>query len=222
MEQDAEVGSCWEGHEPDYLLNLPCARLRARDLLGLVCLHGGGQPPTMPPDLPALYEQVCAHPDTLLALTAAFDARGGPYQFPREDNASQRRADLHVLERLQLAPGDARSARELFRRLKAALPDLDGVCVFADPTENWPSWPAEAAEAYRAGLERPLPQPCTPEQRAETKRASAAEIITADRLYLRPPPPHLHHVLLRRGRRGADRGRQPLGAAGEDPRAPRH
>lgn len=189
MSEDAPR-SAYEGLEPDYLLELPTLSLRARDLLGLICLRGGGEPPQMPPDLPAIYEQIVAHPDTCLTLTSAFDARGGPFQFPREDNAMQRRMDLHVLQRLMLAPGDARSARELFRRAAEWITTLDGICVFATPSEKWPSWPAEAVAAYARGLENKLPCPQTDEQRAAAKVASVAEIETGDSLYLRP-----HHLM---------------------------
>lgn len=182
--------TCWEGQQPDYLLELPCVSLRARDLLGLVCLHGGGEPPLVPPGLRDLYTQIVAHPDTLLTLTSAFDCRGGPYQFPKEDNAYQRRLDLHILQRLMLVPGDTRSARELFRRLKVQLSTLDGVCVFEKPTETWPNWPAQSVAAYLAGLEKPLPVPQTPEQRAAIKAESAQEVLTGQRLYLRP-----HHLM---------------------------
>lgn len=190
MSHGESAPTCWEGQAPNYLLGLPTVSLRARDLLGLVCLHGGGEPPQMPADLPALYEQIVAHPDTLLTPTSAFDCRGGPFQFPREDNAYQRRLDLHVCQRLSLVPGDTRSARELFRRMKIDLTSLDGLCVFAQPTETWPSWPAKAVAAYLAGLDKPLPLPQTAAQRAQAKCASAAEVLTGERLYLRP-----HHLM---------------------------
>lgn len=190
MDFDCATATRWEGTEPGYLLALPHFTLRARDLLGLVCLRGGGEPAQMPPDLPQTYQQIADHPDCLLTLTSAFDCRGGPYQFPKEDNAYGRRLDLHVLQRLMLAPGDTRPARELFRRLKTAIPDLTGLCVFAHPTEHWPSWPTEAVAAYQRGLASGLPDPQTAEQSARAKASSVAEIAAADRLCLRP-----HHLM---------------------------
>lgn len=188
--EDTAGRTWWEATEPDYLLNLPQLHLRARDLLGLVCLHGGGQPPYLPPELPEVYGQLVAHPETPLTLTAAFNCLGGPHQFPREDSAYQRRMDLHVLQRLMLAPGDTRTARELFRRLKLQVATLDGICVFAEPTANWPSWPQDAVEAYARGLQRPLEPPQSPEQMAAAKQSTAAAIATEERLYIRP-----HHLM---------------------------
>lgn len=201
MEFDSGVTTCWEGVESDYLRGLPRLTLRARDLLGLACLRGGGQPPQMPPDLPEIYQQIVVHPDTLLTLTSAFDCRGGPYQFPKDDNAYQRRLDLHLLQRLQLVPGDTRSARELLRRLKTAVPSLDGLCVFDRPTGNWPNWPEEAVAAYERGLQLPLPDPQTAEEAAAAKIASVAEIAAAGRLYLRAH--HLMCMMCHYGRAGA-------------------
>jgi hypothetical protein len=190
MESDNGNTTCWEGSESGYLLDIPRFTLRARDLLRLVCLRGGGQASQMPPALPEICQQIIDHPDTLLTLTSAFDCRGGPYQFPKDDSAYQRRLDLHLLQRLQLVPGDTRPARELFRRLKTAVPTLDGLCVFAHPTENWPSWPADAVAAYGRGLLLPLPDPQTADEAAAAKAASVAEIAAAGRLYLRP-----HHLM---------------------------
>lgn len=190
MAEDEPRPEFWEGAEPEYLRVLPTFSIRARDLLGLICLRGGGQPPHMPPDLPAVYEQIVAHPDTCLTLTAAFDCRGGPFQFPREDNAMQRRMDLHVLQRLMLAAGDGRSARELFRRAALDLASLDGICVFAHPTARWPNWPDESVEAYLRGLKEPLPDPQSKEQMAQAKATSITEIAAADTLSLRP-----HHLM---------------------------
>jgi len=153
-------------------------------------LHGGGDPPDAPENLRALLENIRTAPDLLLTLTAAFDCRGGPYQFPREDTPQQRRLDLHVLQRLQLCPGDTRSARDLFARLPQAIPTLEGLCLFPQSTPNWPSWPAAAVAAYQRGLELSLPKAQSPEQMAAVKAASVAEIEAADHLYLRP-----HHVL---------------------------
>lgn len=188
--EDEDIRMVYEGREPDYLAHLPGLSLRARDLVGMICLHGGGQPPHMPPDLPGVYERIVADPDICLTLTAAFDCRGGPFQFPREDNAYQRRMDLHVLQRLGLAPGDGRSARELFRRASDGIASLDGICVFEHPTETWPSWPEEAVQAYLRGLQQPLPDPQTPEQMQQAKAASVAEIEACDSLCLRP-----HHLM---------------------------
>ncbi|MCE5239701.1 hypothetical protein LLH23_14630 [bacterium] len=180
----------FEGQDPRYLAELPGYAIRARDVLGLICLHGGGEPPHMTVDLAPLYERIVAHPDTCLTLTSAFDCGGGPFQFPREDSAYQRRMDLHVLQRLMLSPGDARSARELFRRAGKEITSLDGICVFETPTERWPNWPEEAVAAYLRGLQTPLPEPRTPEQLAQMKQDSVAEIEGSEGLFIRP-----HHLM---------------------------
>lgn len=183
------VRHTWEGSQPEYLTTLQPLSLRARDLLGLMCLRGGGQPPHMPLDLPDIYQKVLAEPETPITVTAAVDCNGGPFQFPGEDNAYQRRMDLHILERLMLAPGDTRRARELFRRTAEQIQSLDGICVFDNPTEKWPNWPAEAVAAYGRGITEPLPMRQNAEQMAEWKCRSVAEIESLDRIYLRP-----HHL----------------------------
>lgn len=189
MSDSEVVRQCWEGVEPEYLTTLTPLQVRAHDLIGLVCLNGGGQPPHMTVDLPGVFEQIKAQPQVPVTVTSTFDCNGGPYQFPREDNAYQRRMDMHVLERLLLVPGDTRRAWELFRRMKANLPTLDGICVFEEPTEKWPNWPQEALEAYQRGLQE-LPYPQDREQMAEQKRISVAEIEQMDQIFLRP-----HHFM---------------------------
>jgi hypothetical protein len=180
----------WRGSDPDNLTRTQPLAIRVRDLLGLVCLHGGGAPPDMPPVLPHVLEQIRHSPELLLTLTSAFDCRGGPYQFPREDTPYQRRLDLHVLQRLGLSPGDTRAARHLFARMVESIPSLDDLCVFPHPTANWPNWPTAAVQAYERGLAAPLAPIQTPDQGAVAKAASVAEIEAAERLYLRP-----HHIM---------------------------
>jgi len=93
-----------------------------------------------------------------------------------------------VLQRLGLTPGDTRAARQLFARVAEAIPTR--LCVFPEPTEKWPSWPAEAVEAYERGLAKPWAPVQSPEASAAAKTASVAEIEASERLYLRP-----HHLL---------------------------
>ncbi|NPV48830.1 MAG: hypothetical protein HPY69_17965 [Armatimonadetes bacterium] len=180
----------WHGADPEHLARLSPVSLRARDLVSLICLRGGGTPPDMSPALPSVLERVESMPDILLTLTSAFDCRGGPHQFPREDSPYERRLDLHVLQRLGLSPGDTRPARWLFARMAENIPTLDGLCVFSHPTERWPSWPPDAVAAYGRGLSLPLAPVQTPEASSAAKTASVAEIVTAERLCLRP-----HHIL---------------------------
>ena len=180
----------WRGTDPDALAALETIDLRAADLPALVCLHGGGAPPGAGPELAALLRRIVAEPETPLRLVSAFDCNGGPRQFPPEEGADRRRMDLAVLRRLQLVPGDVRRARELLRRMKETMPDLDGICVFSSPTERWPSWPPEAVEAYVRGLQSPLPPRQSPPVMAQVKERSVAELDGMDRLYLRP-----HHLM---------------------------
>lgn len=181
---------CWEGAEPDYLANLPVLDLRARDLLGLSCLRGGGEPPEGLERVRPAGEQITAHLDTPVRLLSSVNHMGGPYQYPREETPYLRRLDLHVLQRMGLAPGDVRSARDLLRRLPAAIPDLNGMCVFEQPTEKWPNWPEEAVAAYLRGLQVAVPATQTPEEMQRVKELSVAEIEAAGTLVLRP-----HHML---------------------------
>lgn len=185
----------WLGCDPEALAGLEPVEIRARELISLVCLLGGVDPPTEGMARPlgglrGLLATIQSEPETPLTLTAAFDRGGGPYQFPREDTPFQRRLDLQVLRRLNLVPGDTRSARELFHRLRGGLPNLDDVCYFVDEGECWPSWPMGAIQAYPRGLLVGLPPAQSPEQMARIKRRSVDEIERSGHLLIRP-----HHLM---------------------------
>jgi hypothetical protein len=180
----------WEGTEPDYLLNLPLLNLRARDLLGLSCLRGGGQPPEGLERAEPAWEQIKTHLDTPVRLTSTIDHMGGPHQYPRSETPYLRRLDLHVLQRMSLVPGDIRAARDLLRRLPDAIPDLKGICVFDEPTDKWPNWPEASVTAYLQGLQVAVPPRQAPEDMQRIKKLSVAELEAAEIIYLRP-----HHML---------------------------
>jgi len=176
----------FEGREPEYLTTLKRVA-PGRDLLGLICMHGGGEPSHIRRASGGLRAGPGASGHARDAHLRLRVRRALP--FPREDNAFQRRMDLHILQRLHLVPGDTRPARELFRRAALEITSLDGICVFEHPTANWPNWPRVRGRV-RGWSAEPLPDPQTREQTAQAKLDSVAEIEASDRLYLRP-----HHLM---------------------------
>lgn len=190
-------GCTWQGCAPEALAQIAPVPVRARGLLGLVCLREGVAAPNMPAGLDELLKSILACTHLPLTLTSSVDWNGGPYQFPRGDTPYERRLDLCVLQRLGLGPGDTRPARHLFTYLAEVARDLKGIAVFDNPTENWPNWPAEAVAAYEQGIKTAWPLPQDEAAAAAMKVKSVAELEAADHLYLRPH--HLGCILCKYG-----------------------
>jgi hypothetical protein len=104
------------------------------------------------------------------------------------------RRDLTILQRLGLAPGDARPAIDMFERVLKSIPSTKGICGSA--TAAGPAWRGCAkagSGAYEKGLALGSPAIFTPrdkQEKADTKKRSAAEVYAAKTLEIRP-----HHLL---------------------------
>jgi hypothetical protein len=102
--------------------------------------------------------------------------------------------DLDILQRLGLAPGDARPAIDMFERVLANIPTAPGIC--GTPSAASPTWRGCAkatSGAYEkgraAGINALLP-PRDPHEKAACKKRTAAAVLAAKELNIRP-----HHLL---------------------------
>jgi hypothetical protein len=102
--------------------------------------------------------------------------------------------DLDILQKLDLVPGDIRPAIDLFERLLTKIPQSRGICGY--PTRTSDTWRG-CAQAGRAnyekgralGIQAIIPSR-DPQEKAQSKRVSAAAIYQAQVLQIRP-----HHLL---------------------------
>ncbi len=167
--------------------------MRPHHLMCLLCLKGGGNPPDR--ESAKLDEKLKAIEDDrniLITLETAFDCMGGPKTFPTEYDPATRRKDLQVLRALNMVPGATRNARELFhRRIPQNIASLEGICQLGG--ESGPAWqecPQAHSGAYEKGLEAGIIIFRDPVQKEQSKVDSCDELMTTDRLRVRP-----HHLL---------------------------
>ncbi len=166
--------------------------MRPHHLMCLFCLKGGGNPPDRESArLDEKLQAIEADRNILITLETAFDCMGGPTTFPTKHDAATRRKDLQVLRALNMVPDATRNARELFhRRIPQNIPNLAGICQLGG--ESGPAWqecPEAYTGAYEKGLEEGIIIFRDPVEKEQSKVDSAAEIMTAERLRVRP-----HHL----------------------------
>lgn len=118
----------------------------------------------------------------------------GPADDTPEGALFNAKRDLDILQRLGLAPGDARPAVDMFERVLTNIPASQGICgdkAAASPT--WRGCAKAASGAYEkghaAGINAILP-PRDKSEKAEFKKRTAAEAFAAKELRIRP-----HHLL---------------------------
>lgn len=102
--------------------------------------------------------------------------------------------DLDILQKLGLAPGDARPAIDLFERLLTNIPTARGICDYETATADaWRGCSRAASGCYEKGhalgLAAILPARSA-QEKAEAKKTSAAVLSQATTLRIRP-----HHLL---------------------------
>ena len=146
-----------------------------------------------------LLETVRATPSTPLRLVANVDSVYAFQNPGREADTAEgalfnEKRDLDILQQLGLVPGDARPARELFRRLLEAIPTSRGICGYGEPTSDaWRGCPrADSGEYERGcalGLEAIVPRRAEAEK-AAAKEESAPTLYSTRPLRLRP-----HHLM---------------------------
>jgi hypothetical protein len=174
--------------------------LKPFELLCLVCSAGeetaGGQPSgRVGKALAAIAES----PDRPLTLRC--DA-GGVYAYqdvgPDEDSPGghefNRKRDLDILQRLDLAPGSTLPSRTLLMRVFEAIPTVAGICGYETTTaEAWQGCPDWNAGRYERGHARGIGAIIAPRSEKEMtaeKEASMAALRSAAQVTIRP------HILM--------------------------
>lgn len=171
----------------------PCIALRPHHLLCLLCLRGGGEPPDRGEwRLDEARRRIAADRNLLITLETAVNCMGGPTNQPARFDPATRRKDLQVLQQLNLAPGDTRPAHWLLRDVVPRLwPTLAGVCDLGGETgPAWRECPECRSGAYARGVAEGVIPLRSAEDMADDKKRSCAEIVSAERLRIRP-----HHLL---------------------------
>ena len=102
--------------------------------------------------------------------------------------------DLDIVQKLGLVPGSTRPAIELFERVIAEIPTVQGICRYERATsETWPGCADPDCDHYEAGqamgLDAVIP-PRSPEEMAAVKKASVQAMCEAEKLRIRP-----HHLM---------------------------
>ena len=170
-------------------------RVRPYQMLCLVCSLGEEIPGEQGERVRDLRDAIREYPDRPVSLRArALDVYC--YQDPgiTEDTSEgeefNRKRDLDILYRLDLAPGSTLPARTLLYRVLKAIPSVAGLCGYEEVTgEAWRGC-ARAKTGYyekgaKAGIEA-LIAPRDKEECAREKRASVAEMYRQEHLRLRP------------------------------------
>lgn len=102
--------------------------------------------------------------------------------------------DLDILQKLGMAPGDARPAIDVFDRLLAKVPMARGICGYDTVTgDAWRGCPRASSGFYEKGRALGIQAIFTPraaEEKAKAKAASVAAIYQAQALRIRP-----HHLI---------------------------
>lgn len=170
-----------------------CVVLRPHHLLCLFCLKGGGDPPDRDEwKLDEVLGKIQEDRNLLITLQTAFNCIGGPTTQPTMYDPATRRKDLQVLQKLNLAPGDTRSAYWLLSlALPRFIPTLWNVCNLNG--ESGPAWkecPVAHTEAYHRGTQAGVCPVRSAEEMASAKAESCQEIEKCERLRIRA-----HHLL---------------------------
>jgi hypothetical protein len=135
--------------------------VRPYQLLCTICALGRGDQPD-DAKLKELFDTVRRTPDVPLALRCN---AGDVYVYqdpgPAEDRDGSpefnRKRDMEILQRLDIAPGEVHPARIVFARLLARIPSVAGICEFGPATaEAWKGCPRAASGDYQRGHKKGL------------------------------------------------------------------
>lgn len=174
----------------------PEVTLAARQLLSLVCVHGGAACPMIDADRaqqvlarmaedPTLSMRLCSNADELPHYSAVIDR-------PAEsEDAIHRKRDLDVLQRLGLCPGDTRRSRYLIELLFERIETPDGICAFDTP--GWEGCELARSGAYesvREGGWKEIVHARSAEEMACYRERNVRAIEEGDRIFMRP-----HHLM---------------------------
>lgn len=170
-------------------------RARPYQLACLICRSGAGDPCAGDGRVAELGRAIRQQPDMPIMLVAnigdvyAWQDPGTEEDTP-EGLEFNRKRDLDLLHRLDLAPGSVLPARVLLRRLMMRVPTVKGICGYDEVTRPaWRGCEKATSGNYERGVERgtdPLIAPRDPAEMAAEKRGSIQALEQATVVRIRP------------------------------------
>lgn len=166
-------------------------KIRPGRLLCLKCLNGGGFLPFMDKEgLKGKLEKIKKDPQTHIELETSFDEMGARTGMFFDQDVTERKRDLDVLQLLGLSPGDTRIARDLYDVIGERIKDVYKICAYGgNHSAKWPPCPLSREDCFGKGGEG-LNRLNTKEEMSCLKEISRKEIEAADRIFIRA-----HHLL---------------------------
>ena len=176
-----------QGHSP--------LSVRPYHPLCLVCAFGEDDAGPRDGRLKELLDLVREYPDRPVAL----DCNAGDvyvYQEPGlngdtpEGAEFNRKRDIDILMKLDLAPGSVLPARTLLRSILKSIPTAAGVCAYDKVTSDaWRGCPKATSGCYEKGVAKGIDAiipPRTEHKMARDKDASLKDMYEADAIAIRP------------------------------------
>ena len=171
--------------------------LRPYQLLCIVCCIGEGNP--APTEIKEILEVIRENPDVPISLRCnagdvyVYQDPGMEEDTP-EGSEYNRKRDLDILQRLDMAPGDTLPARTLFLRLLTMIPTVSGICGYDNITSDaWKGCLKANSGCYEKGYEMGITAiipPRSEEEMAMEKEKSLEAMYSAEEIKARP------HILL--------------------------
>jgi len=174
---------------------IPATEVRPYQILCLFCAVGRAIPGRHGADIARLAAAIRAAPDSPITLRCnALDVYAYQDPGPVDDTAGSpefnRRRDLDILCRLDLAPGSTLPARTLLYRVLRAIPTVRGVCGGdAAASAAWQGCPYAGEGCYETGIQagiQALIPPRDPQEMQHEKQASVAAMEQGCGLRIRP------------------------------------
>ena len=179
-----------------------CSNLEVRpyQLMCIVCRIGDGMSDDLADArLAQILRTVRQQPDAPITLRCNVDSvyryqNPGRKEDTPEGELFNDKRDLDVIQKLGLAPGATRPARELFDRLLKQVPSAAGVCGYDCVTgPDWKGCPRASSGSYEKGralgLDAIIP-PRGEDEKARAKAESVRAMRQSDGLCIRP-----HHLM---------------------------
>jgi hypothetical protein len=108
-----------------------------------------------------------------------------------EGSEYNRKRDLDILQKLDMAPGDTLPARTLFLRLLRTIPTISGICGYDTITsDEWKGCPKARSGYYEKGREigiNAIIPPRSEEEMEMEKEKSLKAMYSATEITIRPP-----------------------------------
>ena len=172
--------------------------VRPHQLLCIVCALGENDAGPKDAKMKAIFDAVRKTPDAPLTLRCN---AGDVYVYQEPGTAGDagspeynRKRDLEILQRMDMAPGETQPARIVFARLLKRISSVAGICGFVGATaEAWKGCPKAASGNFERGQKKGLDAVIPPRSEAELardKEASVKALDAAKEVKVRP------HILL--------------------------